>query len=49
MFGATSELASVMEFGFYYRSLRVRLWAGIPSRCVTSQLGQLSPASLRGR
>jgi len=26
-----------------------RLWAGIPSRCVTSQLGQLSLASLRGR
>jgi len=25
-----------------------RLWAGIPSRCVTSQLGQLSLASLRG-
>ena len=26
-----------------------RLRAGIPSRCVTSQLGQLSLASLRGR
>jgi len=26
-----------------------RLWAGIPSRYVTSQLGQLSLASLRGR
>ena len=26
-----------------------RLWAGIPSRHVTSQLGQLSLASLRGR
>jgi len=26
-----------------------RLWAGIPSRAVTSQLGQLSLASLRGR
>ena len=25
-----------------------RLWAGIPSRCVTSQLGQLSLASLWG-
>ena len=26
-----------------------RLWAGIPSRYVTSQLGQLSLASIRGR
>jgi len=26
-----------------------RLWAGMPSRYVTSQLGQLSLASLRGR
>ena len=26
-----------------------RLWVGIPSRYVTSQLGQLSLASLRGR
>jgi len=26
-----------------------RLWAGIPSRYVTSQLGQLSIASLRDR
>ena len=26
-----------------------RLWAGIPSRAVISQLGQLSLASLRGR
>ena len=26
-----------------------RLWAGIPSRYVTSQLGQLSLASLRAR
>jgi len=25
------------------------LWAGIPSRCVTSQLGQLTLAFLRGR
>ena len=25
------------------------LWAGIPSRYVTSQLGQLSLASIRGR
>jgi len=27
----------------------VTVWAGIPSRYVTSQLGQLSLASLRGR
>jgi len=26
-----------------------RLWAGVPSPYVTSQLGQLSLASLRGR
>jgi len=31
------------------RALLVPGWAGIPSRYVTSQLGQLSLASLRGR
>jgi len=31
------------------RHIGDRLWAGIPSQYVTSQLGQLSLASLRGR
>jgi len=31
------------------RRARLQLRAGIPSRAVTSQLGQLSLASLRGR
>jgi len=55
MFEASSELASVMEFGFYPTAVPVstgmgdRHWTGIPSRYFSSQLCQLSLASLRGR